>query len=172
MKPINKIKKLFSLSGQDREEILHAPLEGRVIPIDQTPDETFATRILGGGGAILPLGGTLFAPTDARVDQAFDTAHALTLITDGGAELLLHVGIDTVELQGKHFELLVGAGDRVRAGDALIRFDRSAIIAADYHVITPLVVGNSDEYDLEVLATGDVKVGTPLIRLKRKEATT
>jgi len=115
---------------------------------------------------------TLFAPTDARVDQAFDTAHALTLITDGGAELLLHVGIDTVELQGKHFELLVGAGDRVRAGDALIRFDRSAIIAADYHVITPLVVGNSDEYDLEVLATGDVKVGTPLIRLKRKEATT
>ena len=170
MKSVNKIKRLFPLSGRNREEILHAPLEGRVIPIDQTPDETFATRILGDGVAIVPLGGTLFCPADGRVDQAFDTAHALTLVTDGGAELLLHVGIDTVELRGRHFELLVRAGDRVRAGDALIRFDRSAIMAADYHVVTPMVVGNSEEYDLEVLATGDVKVGAPLVKLRRKEA--
>jgi glucose-specific phosphotransferase system IIA component len=172
MKLANKIKHMLSSSGKTGEEVLHAPLEGRVIPINQVPDETFATRILGDGIAILPLGGTLFCPADARVDQAFETAHALTLITDGGAELLLHIGIDTVELQGRYFELLVKAGDRVRAGDALIRFDRSAIATADYDVCTPMIISNIEDYHMEVLTSGDVKVGTPLIKLKRKEQTT
>ena len=165
----DKIKKLFPSLNQSAQEVLLSPLEGQIIPLEETPDETFATRILGDGVAMLPLGGTLFAPADARVDQTFGTAHALTLITDGGAELLLHVGIDTVELQGKHFELLVKAGNRVRAGDPLIRFDRAAIAKADYNVTTPLVISNSDEYELEVLASGTVKVGDPLIKLNRKD---
>jgi len=165
----DKFKRLFPTKDRTDEELLLSPLEGRIIPLEETPDETFATRILGDGVAILPTGGTLFSPADARVDQTFGTAHALTLVTDKGAELLLHVGIDTVELQGRYFELLVSPNDRVRAGDALIRFDRFAIINADYNVITPMVVGNSDEYDLEILTTGDVSVGAPLLKLKRKE---
>lgn len=169
MKLTEKIKRLISLSNQAGQEILCSPLEGRVVPIEQIPDETFATRILGDGAAILPLGGTLFSPADARVDQAFETSHAITLVTDSGAELLLHIGIDTVELQGRYFELLVKAGECVKAGDALIRFDNAAIRAADYNVITPMIVSNAQDYTLEVIATGDVKVGTPLIKLTRKE---
>jgi glucose-specific phosphotransferase system IIA component len=165
----DKIKRIFPAKGKTDEELLLSPLEGQVIPLEETPDETFATRILGDGMAILPTGGTLFSPADARVDQTFGTAHALTLVTDKGAELLLHVGIDTVELQGRYFELLVSPNDRVQAGDALIRFDRAAIIKADYNVITPMVVGNSDEYELEILTSGDVSVGSPLLKLKRKE---
>jgi glucose-specific phosphotransferase system IIA component len=169
MKLTAKIKQILPIGDKGKQEQLVAPLSGRVIPLDQVPDETFATRILGDGIAILPLEGTLRSPADARIDQAFDTAHAITLVTDGGAELLLHVGIDTVELQGRHFELLVGAGDRVQTGDALIRFDRQAIATADYNLTTPMIVSNSERYELTPLASGDVRVGAPLLMLKRKE---
>lgn len=171
MKLANKIKRLLPRSGKQRAEVLCAPLSGRVIPIDQVPDETFATCVLGDGIAILPLGGTLSSPADARVDQVFETAHAITLVTASGAELLLHIGIDTVELQGKHFEMLVKAGDRVSLGDALIRFDRESIATCGYDLTTPMVVSNSDDYVIEMMTTGDVAAGAPLLKLTKKEGT-
>jgi PTS system beta-glucosides-specific IIC component len=90
-------------------------------------------------------------------------------VSDEGVEVLLHIGIDTVELRGKHFETLVTAGDRVKQGQVLIRFDKEAIGAAGYDVTTPMVIGNSELFEIDVTATGDVGAGCPLLRLKRKD---
>ena len=167
-----KLKGLFGGSAvtKSKEIVLSSPLTGRVVPLDEVKDETFARRILGDGVAVCPVGkGELRAPADGRVEQVFETWHALTMITNGGAELLLHVGIDTVELGGKHFEMLVDEGDAVKTGDVLLNFDAEAIRAAGYDLATPMVVGNSDEYELQLVASGDVGAGMPLLKLVKKE---
>ncbi|MBR5798116.1 MAG: PTS glucose transporter subunit IIA [Clostridia bacterium] len=171
MKLREKMKRVFGGGGRAkaREILLVSHLTGRVIPLDEVRDETFAMRILGDGVAVCPMGeGKLRSPADACVEQVFDTRHALTLVTDTGVEILLHVGIDTVELGGKHFEALVKAGDRVKAGDVLLNFDMEAIRAAGYDATTPMVIGNSERYDLQTVASGDVGASMPLLRLTEK----
>ncbi|MBO5898942.1 MAG: PTS glucose transporter subunit IIA, partial [Clostridia bacterium] len=127
-----------------------------------------ATKVLGDGIAVLPSEGVLCSPTDGRVDQVFETGHAITLVTEGGAELLLHIGIDTVALKGQHFEVQVAGGQTVKCGDELICFDMAGIRAAGYDVTTPMIVSNSDEFELTVLADGNVRAGQALLRLRRK----
>ncbi|MBE6620354.1 MAG: PTS glucose transporter subunit IIA [Ruminococcaceae bacterium] len=150
------------------EEMLSSPLAGEVVPLETLRDETFAGGILGTGVGVIPAAGVLCAPIDGRVDQTFETGHAITLVSEGGAEILLHVGMDTVELGGKHFELLVESGDRVRAGQELIRFDREAIARAGYELATPMVITNSQEYHISVVAKGRVMSGDPLLKLTRR----
>ena len=152
-----------------REEILVSPLEGGIVPLTALSDETFATGLLGDGVGIDPAGEVLCAPCNGQVEQTFDTGHAVTLISDGGAEILLHVGMDTVALGGRHFDLLVRAGERVKAGQPLIRFDRAAIAGEGYVVATPVVVTNAKEFELSVLARERVAVGEPLLALRRDE---
>lgn len=147
---------------------LSAHLTGRVVPLDEVKDEVFAQRILGDGVAIFPAVGQLRAPADGRVEQMFDTAHAMSMVCDEGAELLMHIGIDTVALGGKYFRACVGEGERVRQGDALIRFDIDGITEAGYDVTAPMVVTNSGEFELELLSEGNVMGGQPLLRLKRR----
>ena len=166
-----KLKGLFGggAGTKSKEIVLSSPLTGRVVPLDEVKDETFALRILGDGVAVCPLGkGELRAPVGGWVEQVFDSHHALTMITADGVELLLHVGIDTVELGGKHFEPRIKEGDAVKAGDVLLNFDTEAIRAAGYDLTTPMVVGNSDEYEMRVIASGDVGAGMPLLKLIRK----
>jgi glucose-specific phosphotransferase system IIA component len=151
-----------------KEEILVAPLDGAVVPLTALSDETFAAGLLGDGVGIDPAGGVLCAPCNGRVEQTFDTGHAVTLQSDGGAEILLHVGMDTVALGGRHFDLLVRAGERVKAGQPLIRFDRAAIAEEGYVVATPVVVTNAREFEISVLAREQVTAGEPLLALKRR----
>ena len=165
----DKIKGLFSVDRAQEEITLLSPLDGRVVPLEAVADETFATKILGDGIAILPTGGRLCAPVAARVAQTFDSGHAVTLVGEDGVELLLHIGIDTVKLKGEYFDMAVEEGERVAAGNALIRFDRENILARGFDVTTPMIVSNADEYDLEVITRGEVAAGTPLLRLMRKE---
>ncbi len=150
------------------EETLLSPLAGEVVPLETLRDETFAAGILGAGVGIVPTAGVLCAPVDGRVDQTFETGHAITLISDGGAEILMHIGMDTVELGGKHFELLVGAGERVKAGQALIRFEGKAIAEAGYELATPLVITNSQDYTIRVVGKGRIMTGDPLLKLTRR----
>ena len=151
-------------------ETLYAPLTGEVIALSAVPDEVFSQRILGDGVAVRPREGVLYAPVDGQVEQVFETGHALTLISENGAELLLHIGIDTVALKGKLFEVSVAPGATVKRGEVLVRFDADGIRAAGYEVTTPMIVSNSDDYTLTTLASGAIEQGQPLLRLTRKQA--
>lgn len=147
---------------------LAAPLTGRIVPLEEVADEVFSGRILGDGIAVRPVVGQLVAPADGRIAQVFETGHALTLMCDAGAELLLHIGIDTVQLGGRHFEVLVKEGQHVRQGELLVRFDPDAIAAQGYDVTTPMIVSNSESFELMPVTVGEVMEGQPLLRLSRR----
>ncbi|MCT1715956.1 N-acetylglucosamine-specific PTS transporter subunit IIBC [Dermabacter hominis] len=124
---------------------MRQPLQGTIVPLEDVPDSTFADRLLGGGVAIDPSGNQVVAPAAGVVSQAFPTGHAVALTLDDGAEVLIHVGLDTVKMNGEGFTVHVKNGDRVTAGQPLVDFDRSAIEAAGYKAITPVVIlGHAD----------------------------
>ena len=147
---------------------LGSPLTGQLIGLEEVGDEVFSQRILGDGVAVRPVVGQLYAPAAGRIEQVFETAHALTLVTEQGAELLLHVGIDTVQLKGRFFTVHVKAGDRVALGDLLVTFDREGIAGAGFDTTTPMIVSNLSDYTVEVLASGAVNKGQPVLRLCRR----
>ncbi len=135
-------KKLF---GKPMDELC-APVAGNAVPVSQVPDPTFAEELLGKGIAIEPTEGRILAPCDATVDMMFETGHAISLVADFGAELLIHVGLETVSLKGEHFTIHCANGDKVKKGDLLIEFDLEAIKAAGFNTITPMLVCNSADY--------------------------
>ena len=135
-------KKLFGSS----EIEIGAPVEGQAVELSEVSDPTFGEGILGKGIAVRPTGTKVFAPCDATIDLMFDTGHAVSLVADNGAEILIHVGLETVGLNGKHFTVHGKNGDKVKKGDLLIEFDREAITAAGYDMITPMVICNTDKY--------------------------
>ena len=150
-----------------KDTVLAACLTGTVVPLAEVKDEAFASGALGDGIAIEPAVGELVAPADGEISSTFDTHHAVGMTTVDGAELLMHIGIDTVKLGGKHFTYLVNEGDKVRKGQPLIRFDIEAIKAEGYPVTTPLIVCNTDEYSaVTPKASGTVKQGDALLELK------
>ncbi len=146
-------------------EILSAPLSGKVIALHDVKDETFAQGILGDGIAILPETGEVRAPANARVETVFDSKHAITLQTENGAQLLIHVGLETVRLGGKYFDVKVKDGDHVEVGDVLLTFDIDAIRRAGYDLTTPMIVSNAGEYLLTPMGRPEVKSGDPLLNL-------
>ncbi len=141
--------------SESESPLLFSPLEGTAIPMAQVNDETFAAEVLGKGVAVIPEKGQVKAPCNAVVETVFDTKHAIGLKADNGAELLIHIGVNTVELGGKYYETHVSEGDHVKAGQLLITFDMDRIKEEGYDVTTPLIVTNTDEYqDVKVLKTG------------------
>ena len=150
-----------------KDTVLAACLTGTVVPLAEVKDEAFASGALGDGIAIEPAVGELVAPADGEISSTFDTHHAVGMTTVDSAELLMHIGIDTVKLGGKYFTYLVNEGDKVRKGQPLIRFDIEAIKAEGYPVTTPLIVCNTDEYAaVTPKASGTVKQGDALLELK------
>ena len=151
------------------ENAVCSPLDGKLIDITEVKDEVFSAGILGDGMAVIPEKGELYAPVDATVDTVFDSKHAISLIGDNGAEILLHVGLDTVKLEGMHFEPQVKNGDRVKAGQLLMKFDIKEIKKAGYDIVTPIIITNSNKYKLSKATGGLVSVGNPVIGLEKKE---
>ena len=150
-----------------KDTVLSACLNGTVVPLADVKDEAFASGALGDGIAIEPTDGELVAPADGEISSTFETHHAVGMTTADGAELLMHIGIDTVKLGGKHFIYLVNEGDKVKKGQPLIRFELEAIKAEGYPVTTPLIVCNTDDYAAVVAkASGTVKQGDALLELK------
>ena len=151
-----------------KDTVLSACLNGTVVPLADVKDEAFASGVLGNGIAIEPSDGELVAPADGEISSTFETHHAVGMTTADGAELLMHIGIDTVKLGGKHFTYLVNEGDKVKKGQPLIRFELEAIKAEGYPVTTPVIVCNTDDYAaVEAKASGTVKQGDALLELKR-----
>ena len=127
--------------------------------LESVPDPTFAQGILGPGIAIEPSEGRITAPADGSIDVMFETGHAVSMTTADGAELLIHVGIDTVQLEGKHYKACCKAGQQVKKGDVLIEFDPAAIKAEGYQIVTPILVCNPDAFTVEPAAGGTVDLG-------------
>ncbi len=141
--------KLFSKKEEPKvlKSIIKAPINGRVLPISEVPDETFATKMLGDGIGIEPVeSGTIVAPVDGVIGQLFETGHAFTVETKEGVNILVHFGLNTVELKGQGFEIIAKEGDNVKAGDPIIKYDLEFLKANSPSVITPVVVLDSEEY--------------------------
>ncbi|MEK4073249.1 beta-glucoside-specific PTS transporter subunit IIABC [Paenibacillus sp. FSL M7-0656] len=148
------------------DEIVFSPIEGTIVELSEVPDPAFASGAMGKGIAIEPTVGRVVAPFDGTVTVAFKKKHALAVVSDTGAEILVHVGVDTVKLDGQHFVSHIKEGDRVQAGDLLLEFDIAQIKAAGYHTVTPIIVTNSANYE-EVIpqATGQVSSQELLLKL-------
>lgn len=130
----------------DNEISITSPLEGKVIPLTEVKDPTFSQEILGKGAAIIPEKGVVYAPFDGKVDAVFETGHALGLVSEDGVELLVHVGIDTVNLKGKYFTPKKKSGDTMKKGDILLEFDIDKIKADGYDVTTPIIISNTEQF--------------------------
>ncbi|NME48399.1 PTS transporter subunit EIIC [Enterococcus gallinarum] len=137
-------------STTNERVVLSSPLAGRVVPLNEVKDQVFSSGAMGKGIAIDPANGTLVAPADGTITTLFPTGHAIGLTTTDGVEILMHIGMDTVELEGKGFEIFVKQEDQVKKGDLLVKFDLSLIKEAGYSTVTPIVVMNTPNY-LDVL---------------------
>lgn len=134
------------LVADDCDLAVNSPVEGKTIPLTQVSDEVFASGVLGKGVAVQPTSGKIFAPADATVSMIYPTLHAVGLILDNGIEMMIHIGIDTVKLNGQYFEKHVQDGDHVKRGQLLVSFDMQKIEQAGYDLITTVVVTNSKNY--------------------------
>lgn len=158
---------LASTSDLNVSTELVSPLAGELLPLSEVKDEVFSSGAMGEGVAVEPSEGVLHAPADGKVVMTFPTGHAIGMKTSDGAEILMHIGMDTVNLQGHGFETLVAKGDEVKAGDELVKFDIDAIHAKGYVVTTPIVVTNSKDYEkITVVSQGNVKVGQEILDLE------
>lgn len=145
-------------------EVICSPINGNVLPLSEAKDDAFAQGLLGNGVAIDPADGKVVSPVDGTVMTLFPTKHAIGLVSDNGAEILIHLGMDTVKLDGKYFEAHVKQGDKVKKGDVLVTCDVEAIKAEGYSMITPVIVTNTADYlDVVEMASGTVKAGDDII---------
>ncbi|MGT2897890.1 beta-glucoside-specific PTS transporter subunit IIABC [Streptococcus macedonicus] len=152
VEPVNDLKEL-------KQEIIASPMMGDIVKLEDVPDEVFASGAMGKGIAINPAEGTVFAPANGEVTLVFQTGHAIGMRTENGAELLIHVGMDTVSLEGKGFKTYVEVGDKVQVGQKLLEFDLATIREANLPVISPIIVTNSADFD-DVLTTQEARVNT------------
>ena len=145
--------------------VVKAPMDGIVLPLEQLPDETFAAAILGPGCGIEPTGKTVYAPFDGTVTQIATTLHAVGITSNDGIELLIHVGMDTVDMKGQGFTVLVKENQKVTAGTPLLKVDLDAIRAAGHPTATAIIVTDGAGDEVKMLAEGDVAPGTPLFKV-------
>ena len=146
--------KLFGKKEEINPNHVYAPMAGEAVDITTVPDPTFAEGLLGNGIAIQPTDGKVYSPVNGTVDTMFDTGHAVSLVSDNGIEILIHVGLETVGLNGAPFQAKVKNGQKVKKGDLLMIADLEAIKAAGLPTITPVLVCNSDDYTTFNVSTG------------------
>ena len=144
-----------------------APISGEAVPLSEVPDEVFAEGLAGEGTAVVPsAGGEAVAPASGTLVKLFEGGHAFGIETDEGVEMIVHLGLDTIEMRGAGFEKIATEGDRVEAGQPIVRFDLDEIRAAGYDPVTPVVVTNADEHPVGDLKTGEVSAGDPLFEVE------
>lgn len=153
-----------SVEAVDQAGTLAAPMTGNAIALTSVPDPVFASEAMGKGVAIEPTEGGVYAPVSGQISMAAGTGHAIGLMANDGCEVLIHIGIDTVELEGAPFEVVVKAGDTVKAGDLLVRADLDAIKAAGKPTTTMLIVTNTDDYASVDAMLGSVKAGAAVVK--------
>ncbi|MBH0158385.1 PTS glucose transporter subunit IIA [Fictibacillus sp. 5RED26] len=162
--------KLFGKKEVKKEETLIAPLTGKIVNIEEVPDPTFAQKMMGDGIAIEPTEGVVVSPVDGEIVQFFHTKHAIGIQSEAGAEILIHVGLETVSMNGEGFEGHVNVGDKVKAGDKLLSFDLDLIKEKAASTVTPIVITNGDAVEsLDKRAASEATKGeTSLLQVKMK----
>ena len=163
----DSLKKMFEKNAKTIS--LKAVEDGRTIPMDEVNDQTFAQELLGPGIAIVPSNGTVVSPINGTIATVMDTIHAVCIQGEDGLELIVHAGLDTVELNGKYYQTYKEIGDQVKAGDVLLEFDLEEITKAGYDVTTPIVITNLGDYKITKCLTGQqVKAGEEVIQLTKQ----
>lgn len=153
---------------KDTAVLLGAHMKGKCVSIKEVPDPTFGEEILGKGIAVIPSDGRVYAPADGVISTVFPTGHAVGMTTPDGTELLIHIGLDTVELKGEPFEIRVQNEQNVKKGDLLIAADLEKIRAAGKDIITPMVICNSDAYSsIEAFTGKEVEPGDDVMKLNK-----
>ena len=148
------------------DEILGSPVNGRVVPLSEVSDETFASEMLGATAAVEPSDGKIIAPCDGEVVNIFETGHAVCMTTKAGGELLIHVGVDTVKMEGRGFVKKVSDGEKVHAGDVLIEADLDTIKAAGYPATTMVILTNADQFGrVEKAEPGEIRAGGRIMEI-------
>lgn len=148
------------------ERVISAPLEGKVIPLTEVPDETFAQKIMGDGAAIIPSVGKVYSPVNGEIIMIFDTLHAIAIKSEEGLEILIHVGLDTVKLNGKYFKSNIKQGDKVNKGQLLLEFDNEKIKELGYNTVTPIIITNTNDYSkITVTKNNSLKIEDSLMSL-------
>lgn len=166
-KMFDSLKKMFEKNAKTIS--LKAVEDGRTIPMDEVNDQTFAQELLGPGIAIVPSNGTVVSPINGTIATVMDTKHAVCIQGEDGLELIVHAGLDTVELNGKYYQTYKEIGDQVKAGDVLLEFDLEEITKAGYDVTTPIVITNLGDYKITKCLTGQqVKAGEEVIQLTKQ----
>ncbi|HJC48954.1 MAG TPA: PTS glucose transporter subunit IIA [Candidatus Lachnoclostridium pullistercoris] len=159
--------KLFK--KKEKAHVLGAVAKGQAVPLSQVNDPTFSQAILGEGAAVIPSEGKIYAPADGKVEMVFDALHALSITADFGAEILIHVGLDTVQLKGQGFEAHVKAGDQVKKGDLLLTVDLDQVKAAGYDTIIPVIICNTADFEkVEAAPGGEKAPGDDFITVTEK----
>lgn len=154
------------LKGKSKDNIIYSPCNGKVVPLTAVSDPTFSEKILGDGFAVIPSEGKVYAPADGEVTMVFDTLHAVTIKTNQGTELLIHIGLDTVTLKGEPFSVHIASGDKVKRGDLLLDVDLDKIKAAGLDIITPVIICNTDDYsDISILKEGEVSLDDAILKI-------
>lgn len=163
-KPAETTEEPVKEGADGQEKKVYAPINGEAIPSAQVDDPTFASEALGKGLAIIPSEGKVYAPFDGTVEMLFDTKHAVAVTSDDGVEVLIHVGVDTVNLKGEGYTAHTATGEKVKKGQLLLEFDMDRIKKAGYQTVTPVIVTNSDEYkNVQVVKTGSVRAGDEVL---------
>lgn len=158
------------LKKKDAEIIIGSPAEGKCVSLSEVNDPTFSEEILGKGSAVIPCSNKIVAPADGTVSMVFPTGHAFTMETAEGVELLVHIGIDTVRLNGEHFTKCVNDGDVVKKGDLIIEVELEEVKAAGYDTIIPVIVCNIEQYKkVRMIAEGAVTSGQDIIRIEKRD---
>lgn len=155
-----------SETAGEKEEIVSIA-DGNVIPLSEVPDPTFTGEILGKGAAVQLESDEIYSPVNGTIASVFPTKHAIGLLSDDGVEVLIHVGIDAVQLEGKHYDVKVETGQKVKKGDLLLVCDRAAIEKEGYKTVTPMIISNTADFsDVEMITGGKVKKGTPVLKVR------
>lgn len=163
----SSLKKNEKEESETIKEIFGSPIEGETISLSDVPDKTFSSEMLGKGIAIIPSAGKVVSPCDGKVTTVFDTKHAIGVTSSKGAELLIHIGLDTVKLNGKYFTVYVKEGEEIKKGDVIASFDVEKIKEAGYDTVTPFLITNTDQYKQIEAETGkEVKISDTILSAK------
>lgn len=156
---------MFNLfKKKEKKHVIGSPAKGKAVSLKEVNDPTFAEEMLGKGAAVIPEEGKIYAPADGEIGMVFDTLHAVSMTTDFGAEILIHIGLDTVKMKGDGFTGHVKVGDHVKKGDLLLEVDLEKVKTAGYDTITPVLVCNTPDYaSVEGIQADAVNAGDDLI---------
>lgn len=155
---------LSFFKNRSKKNVICSPCNGKVVPVTEVPDPTFSEKIIGDGMAVIPSDGMIYAPADGEITAVFDTLHAFAMTTVNGAEILIHVGLETVSLKGEPFTSHISVGDKVKKGDLMMEVDLDKIKESGMNTITPVLVANTADYsEIKLIRNGEVLHGDQVL---------